>query len=146
MQANQQKLVDVVNSIGRSSAADLLLEKVVLDVGDILTPFTYQSGSIALLAKLSTGTYVEDMDVESEAVNLLNSRNVRLVTIEYTYDDLSRITSLTGGSYFSINSNNYFSTISTALSQVVSLVKESKFQSRRIQVCLLRLLTVRTLK
>ena len=77
------------------------------------------------------------MNVESEAIQLLNSRNIRLVTAEIGDGPriLERTTLLTAGSYFSDSSDNHESVILNALNQVKSyLISETSFTSRRIQV------------
>lgn len=110
----------------------------MLDVGDVLTNFTYLSGSIALVIKLNDITNMDQMKVESEAVHLLNSRNARLITFEYNYDNsknvLERSTLLTGGTYFPANSSSYQLVFSSALNKTIDLVKDPKFLNRRVQV------------
>lgn len=115
----------------------------MLDVGDVLTDFTHLSGSIALVVKLNDITQIDEMNVESEAVHLLNSRNTRLVTFEYNVDSqqnvCERSTLLTGGVHFVADSNNYQSVISSALNKTIDLlVRDERFRSRRVQVIILK--------
>ena len=135
---NEQALANKINGLTRSSGQGLLIEKAMLDVGDVLTDFTHLSGSIAFVVKLNDITQIDEMNVESEAVHLLNSRNTRLVTFEYNADSqqnvFERSTLLTGGVHFAANSNNYQSVISSALNKTIDLVRDERFRSRRVQV------------
>ena len=137
---NEQALANKINGLTRSSGQGLLIEKAMLDVGDILTDFTHLSGSIAFVVKLNDITQIDEMNVESEAVHLLNSRNTRLVTFEYNVDSqqnvCERSTLLTGGVHFAADSNNYQSVISSALNKTIDLVRDERFRSRRVQVIL----------
>jgi hypothetical protein len=112
----------------------------MLDVGDVLTNFTHLLGSIALVVKLNDITHISEMNVESEAVHLLNSRNTRLITFEYNINSqqnvCERSTLLTGGVHFAADSNNYQSVISSALNKTIDLVRDERFRSRRVQVIL----------
>jgi hypothetical protein len=88
-------------------------------------------------------TQINEMNVESEAVHLLNSRNTRLVTFEYNVDSqqnvFERSTLLTGGVHFAADSNNYQSVISSALNKIIDLlVRDERFRSRRVQVIILK--------
>lgn len=116
----------------------MLIEKALLDVGDVLTSFTHLSGSIALVFKLNDITNVNEMKVESEAVHLLNSRNARLITFEFNDDSsknvMERSTLLTGGTHFPANFNSYQSVISSVLNKTVELVRDPEFLNRRVQV------------
>lgn len=112
----------------------LLIEKALLDAGDILTPYTHQSGSIIFLVKLNPVTDEEAMNTESEVVHLLNSRNARLVTIELGGSSLERTTLLTDGFYYSCTDSYCQGLIMNAMDQVVTMVKQTKFQSRRVQL------------
>ncbi len=109
-----------------------------MDVGDIMTSFTHLSGSIALLVKLNDITDPETMNVESEAVHLLNSRNSRLVSFEYNVDStknvLERTSKSTNGFHFTANAGNLQTVFPNALSKVVELVRETLFLSKRVQV------------
>ncbi|XP_046639085.1 calcium-activated chloride channel regulator 3A-1-like [Daphnia pulicaria] len=127
-----------VNGLTRSSGSGLLIEKAMLDVGDVLTSFTHLSGSIALVFKLNDITNMNEMKVESEAVHLLNSRNARLITFEYNDDSsknvMERSTLLTGGTHFTANLNSYQSVISSVFNKTVELVRDPKFRNRRVQL------------
>lgn len=120
------------------STAGLLLEPAVLDIGDNLSPFTYQSGSIVLLVKLSDST-ATSMNTESEAINLLNSRNIRLVTVEIgdvsSPKLLERTTLLTSGAYFSAVPSGVSAAISGAITQINSYLSSgTNYINRRVQV------------
>jgi len=124
-----------INALKRSKLG-LLLEPAVLDIGNTLSPFTYQSGSIVLLVKLSDST-VASMNVESEAISLLNSRNIRLVTAEIGDGPkvLQRTTLLTCGSYFSGTLTNYGAAITEALKVIKGIIDSGEaFVNLRVQV------------
>ena len=111
----------------------------MLDVGDVLTNFAHLSGSIALVVKLNDITQIDQMNVESETVHLLNSRNIRLVTFEYnvnsTQNIFERSTSLTGGTYFAANLTSYTSVITSAINKTIDLLnRDQRFLNRRVQV------------
>ncbi len=135
---NEMVLASKVNGLTRSSGSGLLIDKAMLDVGDVLTKFTHLSGSIALVIKLNDITNMDEMKVESEAVHLLNSRNARLITFEYNVDSsknvMERSTLLTGGTHFPANSNSFQTVISSVLNKTVELVRDPKFLNRRVQV------------
>jgi hypothetical protein len=137
-------LTKTVNELTQSSGQGLLIEKAMLDVGDVLTNFAYLSGSIALVFKLNDITQIDQMNVESETVHLFNSRNIRLVTFEYNVDSTKNIfersTSLTGGFYFPAKSNNYQSVISSVLNKTIDLVRDPLFRNRRVQVIIRNML------
>jgi len=80
-------LSNSINGLTRGGTG-LLLDRAVVDIADILTPYKDQSGAIALLVKLNDATGQETMAVEAEAVNILNSRNIRLVTVRQIYSKL----------------------------------------------------------
>lgn len=128
-----------MNALSRSSGSGLLLEKAVLDTGDILTDYSYLAGSIVLLVKLSDVTDTNNMNVEAEAVHLLNSRNIRLVTIEFNPDVsknkiLERTTLLSGGTHFAANSSDYQTVFQIATNKTIDMVKEPFYRNRRVQV------------
>ena len=135
IQNNVPMIAQRINALTRSTPG-LLLEPAVLDIGDNLSPFTYQSGSLVLLVKLSDST-AASMNVESEAINLLNSRNSRLVTVEIGEGRqvLERTTLLTGGSYFSGTSTNYGSAITDALGVIRGIIANgAAFSNLRVPV------------
>ena len=77
------------------------------------------------------------MNVESEAIQLLNSRNIRLMTVEIGdgRQVLERTTLLTGGSYFSGTSANYGSAITGALEDIRGIIRNgAAFANLRVQV------------
>lgn len=124
-----------MTALTRSAGQGLLLEKAILDVGDILTEFTHLSGSIALLVKLNDITGEQQMNVECEATHLLNSRSARLVTFEFGSNNvLVRSTLMSGGTHFPADSTNYQSVFSSAINKTLELTGESRYQNRRIQV------------
>ncbi|XP_057366133.2 calcium-activated chloride channel regulator 3A-1-like [Daphnia carinata] len=132
---NEPILVNKLNGLTRSAGQGLLLEKAILDVGDILTEFTHLSGSIALLVKLNDITGVQQMNVECEATHLLNSRSARLVTFEFGSNNvLSRSTLMSGGTHFPADSTNYQTVFSSVINKALELVQESRYQNRRIQL------------
>ena len=114
----------------------MLLDRAIVDVADILTPYKDHSGSIALIVKLNDATGQATMAIEAEAVNLLNSRNIRLVTVEYGTSNLvaQRSTLLSNGNFFNALSTNYQNVMTSAQQQVVDLSRQTQFQSRRVQV------------
>lgn len=122
----------------KSSGTGLLLEKAVMDVGDILTDFTHLSGSLALVIKLNDVTDKLTMSVESEAIHLLNSRNIRLISYEFNDDAknkiLERHSALTNGFHYPANAVNYQSVFTAALNKVTELVQQPAFRNRRVQV------------
>ena len=87
---NQQTLISKINSLAQGGTG-LLLDRAVVDLADILTPFKDQSGSIALLVKLNDATGQATMAVEAEAVHVLNSRNIRLVTVRSKAEEINRL-------------------------------------------------------
>ena len=109
----------------------------MLDVGDQMTSFTYLSGSIVLLVKLNDITQPETMNVEAEAIHLLNSRNSRLVTFEYNIDStknvLERTSLLTDGSYFTAAAN-YQTVFPSVIDRTLEMIRETKFRSKRVEV------------
>ena len=76
--------------------------------------------------------------MEADAIQLLNSRNIRLVTVELTDAEaiLERTTLLSGGAYFQANStaNNYQNALTAAFSQIYSFLGEASFTNRRVQL------------
>ena len=112
----------------------LLVEQALLDVGDLLTPFTYQSGSIVLLIKLNSMTAAADMDTEWQAAQLLNSRNARLVTVEFGSSDCQRVSLITEGSFFNCDSSNYEDQLKKAREAVVEMATHTSFQNHRLNV------------
>jgi len=112
----------------------LLVEQALLDVGDLLTPFTYQSGSIVLLIKLNSMTAAADMDTEWQAAQLLNSRNARLVTVEFGSSDCQRVSLITEGSFFNCDSSNYEDQLKKAREAVVEMATHTSFQNHRLNL------------
>ena len=127
IQNNVGVITQRINNFLTRSTAGLLLEPAVLDIGDNLSPFTYQSGSIVLLVKLSDST-ATSMNVESEAISLLNSRNIRLVTVEVGDGPrvLDRTTLLTNGAYFPASPAGYVAAITGALNQITNIFLEEQ--------------------
>lgn len=132
-----------VRSLTRS-ASGLLLEPSLLDVGDNLSPFTHQSGSVVFLVKLSDSTTVSGRtNAESEAVALLNSRNIRLVTVEIGETVLRRVTALTHGVHFSGTPTEYRTAFASAYDQITSYLSSGqKLVNRRVQVRMISVLLI----
>lgn len=77
------------------------------------------------------------MNVESGAINLLNSRNIRLVTVEVGDGPrlLERTTLLTNGAYFPAAPAGYSAAISGAIAQINTYLSSgTNYMSRRVQV------------
>lgn len=110
----------------------------MMDVADLLTDYTFLSGSIALIVKLNDVTNTTTMNVESEAIHVLNSRNVRLVAFEYNVDTknqiLERSAGLTNGFHYAATANDYQTVLSAAFTKTGDLIREPSFRNRRIQV------------
>ena len=134
---NQQILQTKVNGLSPSGSG-LLLDKAMLDVADAMTPFAHLSGSIALIIKLNDPTALEQMKIEADSINLLNSRNVRLISFEYSLQSsntvLQRPTELSTGYHFPANSGDYTIVFQNAVTKTIDLVKETMFRNRRIPV------------
>ena len=123
-----------VNSLEQQSEEGLLVEKALLDVGYLVTPFTYQTGSIVLFIKLNSMTNREGMNTEWNVVQLLNSRNARLVTVEFSSTDCKRASLITDGYFFNCNSSNYRDQLIAAMDQVAELATYPSLQSYRMNV------------
>ena len=110
------------------------MEKALLDVGYLVTPFTYQTGSIVLFIKLNSMTNREGMNTEWSVAQLLNSRNARLVTVEFSSTDCKRVSLITDGYFFNCNSSNYRDQLIAAMDQVAELATYPSLQSYRMNV------------
>ena len=117
----------------------LLLDRALLNIGDLLSSYTYLSGSIVFMIKLSSVSNPDSMLVESGLITLLNSRNIRLVTVEYATNvanfNMQRLTEQTDGYYYQVNSSGAMSsTLSSAISQINTIVQDNNYQNRRLSV------------
>jgi hypothetical protein len=133
-----------LNGISRNGGSGLLADRALMDAADLLSAYTQLSGSIVFVLKLSAGTQFAAAPVESQVISLLNSRNIRLVTVENELNadtsNLKRISSapLTDSLHFPVTSSSSFgSVLDSALNEVLTLVNTNRYQSRRMQVHML---------
>ena len=115
------------------------MDRALLDIGDLLSSYTHLSGSIAVMIKLSSVSNPGSMLVESGLITLLNSRNIRLVTLEYATDasnfNMQRVTEQTDGYYYPVNSSDAMSSIlSAAFDQINTIIQDISYQNRRLSV------------
>ena len=100
-----------------------------------MTPYSDQSGSIVLFIKL--GTVSGNLTVESEFINLLNSRSSRLVTVEHGATPVMwRVTDSSNGFYFGSSSQDILDTnLDAAFDKITSeMITTQRYQNRKMQV------------
>ena len=118
-----------------------MIDRALLDVADLMKPYTHLSGSIVYLIKLNPATDISFSQTESEIISLLNIRNIRLVTVELgvnTEDfNLQRISDpVFTNSFYNpvINITSFGNTMDIAAGNVLQLVNENKYESLNMQV------------
>ena len=130
-----------VNNMRREGDG-LLLDRALMGVADLVTPYTHVSGSIILLIKYSEVTDFSFRPMESQVISILNARNSRLVAVEFGRNpedfNLERITSplFMDGAYQKVTDIAEASnSLDTAMGAVVSLTSNGgKLRSRRTYV------------
>lgn len=112
----------------------LLVEPALLDVGDLLTPFTYQTGSVVLFIKLNSMTKTGVINTEWDVAQLFNSRNAHLVTFEFGSSDCERVSLITDGFHYNANSSNYAQQLEYAVKAVIELASHTSLQNHQMNV------------